>query len=91
MPSYDTISLHPQDHLPSKLSLTVFDVVCIGSGWAGRVLAARIVKAGLTAVISKYTTCSVHWQDLSLDSMFIRTTSEDLAPWYFRHALGLVY
>ncbi|KAG8160646.1 hypothetical protein KVR01_008910 [Diaporthe batatas] len=51
MPSYETISLHPQDHLLSQLKSTTFDVICIGSGWAGRVLAARIVKAGLTAVI----------------------------------------
>lgn len=55
MPSYDTISLHPQDHLLSQLDRTVFDVICIGSGWAGRILAARVVKAGLTAVISKST------------------------------------
>lgn len=43
--------LHPKTHSPSELTTTSFDVVCVGSGWAGRVIAARIVKAGLTAVI----------------------------------------
>jgi pyruvate/2-oxoglutarate dehydrogenase complex dihydrolipoamide dehydrogenase (E3) component len=51
MPSYNSINLHPTDHLPSSLKTKTFDVICIGSGWAGRVAAARVVKAGLTAVI----------------------------------------
>jgi pyruvate/2-oxoglutarate dehydrogenase complex dihydrolipoamide dehydrogenase (E3) component len=51
MPSYNTINIHPNDHLPSSLKTKTFDVICIGSGWAGRVAAARVVKAGLTAVI----------------------------------------
>lgn len=51
MPPFKSINLHPIDHLPSSLKSNTFDVICIGSGWAGRVAAARIVKAGLTAVI----------------------------------------
>ena len=51
MSSYNSINLHPTDHLPSSLKTKTFDVICIGSGWAGRIAAARVVKAGLTAVI----------------------------------------
>lgn len=51
MPSYNSINLHPIDHLLSSLPTKNFDVICIGSGWAGRVAAARVVKAGLSAVI----------------------------------------
>ena len=35
----------------SSLKTDIYDVICIGSGWAGRVLAARAVKAGLTALV----------------------------------------
>lgn len=51
MPSYDSINLHPQSHPPFALPGKTFDVICIGSGWAGHITAGRIVKAGLTAVI----------------------------------------
>jgi ribulose 1,5-bisphosphate synthetase/thiazole synthase len=47
----ERINVHPSTHSPSELTTKTFDVICIGSGWAGRVLAARIVKAGLTALI----------------------------------------
>lgn len=87
MPSYDTISLHPQDHLLSQLDSTVFDVICIGSGWAGRILAAGVVKAGLTAVISKLVllrhTFSIYWEDFCLLSMDFSRGPSDLALWLF--------
>jgi len=51
MPSYSSINLHPSSHLLSALKTHVYDVICIGSGWAGRIIAARIVKAGRTAII----------------------------------------
>jgi len=51
MPEYSTINLHPSSHPISSLKTHTYDVICIGSGWAGRVTAARVVKAGLTAVI----------------------------------------
>lgn len=51
MPNYNTINLHPEDHSLSDLTTDTFDVICIGSGWAGRTAAARVVKAGLSAVI----------------------------------------
>ena len=35
----------------SSLQTNVYDVICIGSGWAARSLAARAVKAGLTALV----------------------------------------
>ncbi|KAL1595273.1 hypothetical protein SLS60_009963 [Paraconiothyrium brasiliense] len=38
-------------HPPSSLDKQVFDVICLGSGWAGRVLAARCVASGLSALI----------------------------------------
>jgi pyruvate/2-oxoglutarate dehydrogenase complex dihydrolipoamide dehydrogenase (E3) component len=51
MPPYDTINLHPADHAFADLQTDTYDVICIGSGWAGRVISARVVKAGLSAVI----------------------------------------
>lgn len=51
MPPYPSINLHPSTHPISSLKTHTFDVICIGSGWAGRVAAARVVKAGLTALI----------------------------------------
>src|SRR6266480_4510879 len=51
MPPYDSINLHPATHPPSALKSKVYDVICIGSGWAGRIIAARVIKAGMTAVI----------------------------------------
>jgi pyruvate/2-oxoglutarate dehydrogenase complex dihydrolipoamide dehydrogenase (E3) component len=51
MPITDTINLHPKSHPPSSLKLHTYDVICLGSGWAGRVIAARCVAAGLTALV----------------------------------------
>ncbi|KAJ4301721.1 hypothetical protein N0V90_003814 [Kalmusia sp. IMI 367209] len=51
MPSLESINVHPSTHPPSSLNKLVFDVICLGSGWAGRVLAARCVAAGLSALI----------------------------------------
>ena len=51
MPALETINLHPTTHQPSSLKSHVYDVICLGSGWAGRVLAARVVQGGLTALI----------------------------------------
>jgi pyruvate/2-oxoglutarate dehydrogenase complex dihydrolipoamide dehydrogenase (E3) component len=51
MPSIETINLHPQTHPPSSLKTKTYDVICLGSGWAGRIIAARCVAAGLTALI----------------------------------------
>ena len=44
---------HPNGTLFSVLSLKshVYDVICIGSGWASRPIASRAVTAGLTALI----------------------------------------
>jgi pyruvate/2-oxoglutarate dehydrogenase complex dihydrolipoamide dehydrogenase (E3) component len=51
MPTIDSIDLHPKTHFPSSLKSHVYDVISLGSGWAGRVIAARAVAAGLTAVV----------------------------------------
>ncbi|KAF2098961.1 dihydrolipoyl dehydrogenase [Rhizodiscina lignyota] len=51
MPPYNSINLHPSSHAPSSLKNATYDVICIGSGWAGRVIGARLVKAGYTAVV----------------------------------------
>ena len=51
MPPYNTINLHPPDYLPSALTSDSYDVICIGSGWAGHITAVRIAQAGMTAVI----------------------------------------
>jgi pyruvate/2-oxoglutarate dehydrogenase complex dihydrolipoamide dehydrogenase (E3) component len=51
MPSIETIDLHPLTHPPSSLKTTTYDVICLGSGWAGRIIAARCVAAGLTALV----------------------------------------
>jgi hypothetical protein len=51
MPTIDSIDLHPKNHFPSSLKSHVYDVISLGSGWAGRVIAARAVAAGLTAVV----------------------------------------
>jgi pyruvate/2-oxoglutarate dehydrogenase complex dihydrolipoamide dehydrogenase (E3) component len=51
MPPYDSINVHPQNHLPNTLPSTTWDVIAIGSGWAGRLLCGRAIKAGLTAVV----------------------------------------
>lgn len=45
------INVHPKTHSAAELGTTSFDVICIGSGWAGRIAAARLVKAGLSTVI----------------------------------------
>lgn len=51
MPSIESINVHPSTHPPSSLKKLAFDVICIGSGWAGRILAARCVAANLSALI----------------------------------------
>jgi dihydrolipoamide dehydrogenase len=51
MPPYTSINLHPQIYPPSVLKTHTYDVICIGSGWAGCIIAASIFKAGLTAII----------------------------------------
>lgn len=51
MPSIDSINLHPATHPPSSLATKTYDVICLGSGWAGRIIAARCVAAGLSALI----------------------------------------
>ncbi|KJZ80486.1 hypothetical protein HIM_00336 [Hirsutella minnesotensis 3608] len=51
MPPYANINLHPSSNSISSLSAKSYNVICIGSGWAGRIIAARVVKAGLTAII----------------------------------------
>jgi len=46
------VNLHPENHLPSSLRAQhQFDVVVLGSGPAGRTLAARTADAGLKTVI----------------------------------------
>ncbi|KFX96461.1 hypothetical protein V490_03345 [Pseudogymnoascus sp. VKM F-3557] len=51
MPPYEKINIHPATHPFTSLSSTTYDVICIGSGWAGRTIAARVVKAGLSAIV----------------------------------------
>jgi len=51
MPEFDTINLHPSSHPPSALPTKTYDIICLGSGWAGRVLAARCAGKGLSSVI----------------------------------------
>jgi dihydrolipoamide dehydrogenase len=51
MPSYGAINLHPNSHHPLALHATNWDVICIGSGWAGRVVATRVAKAGHKALV----------------------------------------
>ena len=51
MPSYSSIELHPNTHPLSSLKTRSYDVIAIGSGWAGRIATARVVKAGLSAII----------------------------------------
>lgn len=51
MPLYASINRHPSNHQVSDLKERIFDVICIGSGWAGRVAAPRLIKAGLSVVI----------------------------------------
>lgn len=52
MPPYSTISLHPPTHQPSTLNQnTTYDIILLGSGWASRVAAVRLVRAGLSALL----------------------------------------
>jgi pyruvate/2-oxoglutarate dehydrogenase complex dihydrolipoamide dehydrogenase (E3) component len=51
MPTTDSINLHPKTHSPASLKSHTYDVISIGSGWAGRIIAARCVAAGLTAIV----------------------------------------
>lgn len=44
-------NLHPSTHSVKDLETKTFDVLCIGSGWAGRQLAAQVCKAGFTALV----------------------------------------
>lgn len=46
-----TKNVHPKTHSPAELGTTSFDVICIGSGWASRISAARLIKAGLSTVL----------------------------------------
>lgn len=45
------IDLHPQNNLPADLPTNTFDVIVIGSGPAGRALAYRTAKAGLSSAV----------------------------------------
>ncbi|KAJ3496499.1 hypothetical protein NLG97_g2623 [Lecanicillium saksenae] len=45
------VNVHPADHHLNTLPTKVFDVICIGTGWASRVAAARIVAAGFSAAV----------------------------------------
>jgi pyruvate/2-oxoglutarate dehydrogenase complex dihydrolipoamide dehydrogenase (E3) component len=47
----ERINLHPQTHSIDSLASKAFDVIIIGSGWAGRIAAGRLVKAKLSVVI----------------------------------------
>jgi pyruvate/2-oxoglutarate dehydrogenase complex dihydrolipoamide dehydrogenase (E3) component len=47
----EKVNVHPTTHSIGDLRSREWDVICIGSGWAGRILAARIVKAGLKAIV----------------------------------------
>ena len=51
MAPYSSINLHPTTHPISSLTNHTFDVICIGSGWAGRLIAAQCTKAGLSALV----------------------------------------
>jgi len=51
MPVVATINLHPDLHSILELRSQVYDVICIGSGWAGRIIAVRCVAAGLSALV----------------------------------------
>ncbi|KAK4497764.1 hypothetical protein PRZ48_010417 [Zasmidium cellare] len=44
-------NLHPSTHSVRDLKTRTSDVICIGSGWAGRQLAAQVCKAGFTALV----------------------------------------
>jgi pyruvate/2-oxoglutarate dehydrogenase complex dihydrolipoamide dehydrogenase (E3) component len=45
------VNLHPSNHTPSALKQDTFDVIVIGSGQAGRNLAARTAEGGLSTLI----------------------------------------
>jgi pyruvate/2-oxoglutarate dehydrogenase complex dihydrolipoamide dehydrogenase (E3) component len=45
------INLHPADHLPKEVDKKAFDVVVIGSGPVGRMLAMKTAGSGLSTVI----------------------------------------
>ena len=47
----ERFNLHPATHGVESLRTTEFDVICIGSGWAGRMVATQVIKAGYTALI----------------------------------------
>ena len=51
MPPYESINRHPSNFSVSELKERVYDIVCIGSGWSGRVVASRVKNAGLSIVI----------------------------------------
>ena len=51
MPTTESINLHPNTNPLSALKSHVYDVICLGSGWASRVVASRCVAAGLSALV----------------------------------------
>ena len=53
----EKVNLHHSTHSPPELPTKTFDVICIGSGWAGRILAGRIVQAGFSAVVVESELC----------------------------------
>lgn len=47
----ERVNVHPPTRQPSDLKETTYDVICIGSGWAARVAAERLQKAGFSTII----------------------------------------
>lgn len=43
--------LHPNDHAATDLPQLKFDIIAIGSGWAGRQACARLTKSGLSCLL----------------------------------------
>ncbi|KAJ0421290.1 hypothetical protein BJY00DRAFT_312203 [Aspergillus carlsbadensis] len=50
-PTPRNINLHPENHTPKTLPKTTFDVIVLGSGPAGRALAAQTAANGLSSII----------------------------------------
>lgn len=44
-------NLHPDDHVPTDLRQSKFDVIAIGSGWVGRQACVRLTKSGLSCLL----------------------------------------
>ncbi|KAF7190457.1 hypothetical protein HII31_08171 [Pseudocercospora fuligena] len=47
----ERINIHPDTHSVVELKQHIFDVICIGSGWAGRMVAKQVIKAGFSALV----------------------------------------